>query len=143
MALFNRILKLTIGTDTETALLFDQSFRISFTSTKNSSSNPNSANIKIYNLSEDTKAKLKDIMKKNQELQAKSQKPLAVYLSAGYVEENGAELLFQGNITDVYTMYQEPDYVTILSCFDGAFVLRDTFINVAYQNGIDIYKSIS
>lgn len=137
MSFFNRVLTLTIGTDETSALLFDQSFKINFNVVVNTSSSPNSATIKIYNLSADTKSKLKDIMNKNQQLQADGKKPLNVFLSAGYAQSNGAELIFSGNITDVYTMYQEPNYVTILSCFDGAFTLRDTFVNIAYQNGID------
>jgi len=138
MSLFNRVLNLSIETAAgETVLLFDESFKISFSVFKNSSSNPNSATIKIYNLSINTKNVLKDVFKKNQQLSDDEKPPLHIYLSAGYGDDVGATLIFSGNITDVYTMYQEPDYITNISCYDGGVTLRDTFLNIAYQNGID------
>lgn len=140
MPLFDRVCKFVVGTgggSTEDEfLVFDQNFRLTFDITINPVG-ANQCTAQIYNLSEESLAKVKNIVKENEERYKKQLPQLILLIFAGYAEGDGLEFLYSANITHTNTIYQAPDYITTISAYGGAIPFKNVFMQVAYQAGID------
>ena len=122
--LFDRVYRLLIGKkggDTKGLEITD--LRIQFEIEKTAKKNPNSSSIKIYNL---TKATRTELEKPN----------TRCVLYAGYKDQDGPQLIFQGDVTFAWTQFQLPDVITEFELGDGASEIRDTTISVGYDKGI-------
>jgi len=135
--LFGRIVKVVIGTATETSLVFNEDFRITFDIKSNLTSIANVATIQLYNLSKPTRAKIEGVIKQNAEIQKSGGEYLTLTLYAGYSEGDGYEILFNGNITRTITSQAVPDYITKIECGEGALPLKYTILTQSYKAGID------
>lgn len=136
--LFNRIVKIIIGVDPATALVFDEKFRITFDVKKDSTSMANQATVSIFNLNDEDREKIKNVAHKNSELESKGQPVLPLLLYAGYSKNIGYELMFSGDITSVIDKNNGTDIETQISTGDGAIPLRNTFINLSFAAGISV-----
>ncbi|HEX5035127.1 MAG TPA: hypothetical protein VFW62_11670, partial [bacterium] len=94
--------------------------RITFRCEKTLESNPNSAQVEIYNLSEKTRSLLEG-------------KKTRLILEAGY--DGKTETVFKGNITDVATEKQGPDLVTRVEVTDGGNHFRNARIEKGLPPG--------
>ena len=97
---------------------------IDFDITHTRSSEPNSAAISVYNLSEDSRTGLSD-----------AQNPV-IELEAGYDGENS--LLFKGKARRVVSSREGVDWVTTLECGDGEAEIRQSNIQISFPRGIAI-----
>lgn len=100
-----------------------RNLRISFSVTRSVKEEPNAATVSVYNLKEETRARL-------------AREPgLAVFLSAGY--ESGGGLLFSGQTRKggVNSVKQGPDWVTKLECGDGAGAYSTANASVSLAKG--------
>lgn len=96
--------------------------RVSFVIQKTLSKNPNKNSIKVWNLSPKTRAEL--------------EKPdVRCQLYAGYSEQNGPVLIFQGNVTFAYTYYEGPDVITEFELGDGEAEYRNSTVSLGYAAG--------
>ncbi len=124
--LFSRIAELSIG-DTQISGL-DVSFFVEKTLT----SEPNTAEIKIYNLNDANRKTLRD------------QQHIPVLLKAGYAGSVG--LLFKGDLTEVFSQREGPDWVTTIRSGDGLVALRSAVVQQSFKAGtpmLDVLKSMA
>lgn len=96
--------------------------RVSFTVEKSSSRAPNSLEIKIYNLNDNTTALL-------------LKRDYTVILEAGY--KDSVEVLYAGDILSARDEWQAPDRLTTLECGDGAKAIRSSTIFASFRGGVD------
>lgn len=108
--------------------------KIVFNVTKTKSKNPNTAKIEIYNLSENTRNKIK--ASQTEKENGKSiEKKRFVIINAGYLDGDGEILIFTGNIDSVSHMLKKPEVITTIQASDGGFDLFNTSISLSY--GVD------
>jgi hypothetical protein len=100
-----------------------ENLRITFNVEKTRGSATNAIKMGVYNLSKDTRAKIK-------------QKDSYVRLMAGYNKGTGLELLFAGHAQFVLHSHQPPDVITQLECQDGVKELRETRVNLSFGQGV-------
>ena len=134
--LFGRIAKVIIQVTETEATVFDESFKISFDVRKDTTSLPNQATISIFNISDESREKIKNVIHRNNELSKKNERLLSILLYAGYSENIGYEFLYSGNITAVVDKYQGTDTETQISTGDGVIPLRDTLLNLSFAAGV-------
>lgn len=110
--LYGRRCRLTLtpntGTSIEVNAISDgneQGLRVTFQITKTRDKSPNTAEIKIYNLTEKTRLSLQV-------------KPLTVELEAGY-QESGLARLFKGDARTIDHERKGCDWITTIKCGDG------------------------
>jgi len=83
-------------------------FKIVFDITKNLEKTPNTGKVQVYNLSESTRNKLDLALPKNKE------PPQKLFINAGYLEGDGEEVLFIGDITEISHIKDIPNIVTTI-----------------------------
>jgi hypothetical protein len=121
--LFDRVYRLLIGKKGQTQGIEINNLRIQFSIQKTADKNPNTNNIKIWNLKKDTRAEI--------------EKPdTRCLLYAGYAEDAGPTLIFSGNVTYAWTKLELPDIITTIELGDGTQEIRDTTISVGYGKGV-------
>lgn len=110
--------------------------KIAFDISKNSSSTPNSASIRIWNLQESTRNAL------GKELDD-------ITLEAGYIppgeSQGNVGIIFKGQARDIEHRRDGADIITELSCGDGDKAIRSATISKTYKAGTkveDIAKDI-
>lgn len=111
MTLFNRVCSVEV-TLTNNQRIRISGLRVSFQVEKTEDSTPNKTTIEIYNLSEDTRNKLREASK-------------SVTLYAGYSQANGEEIVFVGDVTSIIHTFSPPDIITEISAQDG----KESFTN--------------
>ena len=123
---FNRIASVKVGKSGNEQLFDITDLRIGFKVSKNLNTTSNSAVISIYNLSGDTRNKLKEIFD-------------TIILEAGYFQGEGLKLLFTGNITESFTKRNGPDLITVIQSGDGLKAIIETKFNKGYAAGTSAY----
>lgn len=117
--MFNRIAKILIP-DTEFEII---DLRINFKIEKSLVGYPNLGNIKIYNLSENSRNQIEE-------------ENLKIQLFAGYVDGE-APLLFDGDIINVVHQKSGVDWITEIFAADGVNILSTATINKTLKAGVD------
>ena len=121
--LFDRVYRLLVGPKDQPRGLEITQLRITFDIMKTAKKNPNRSKIEIFNLTKGTRAKM----------EAPNQRCL---LYAGYAEQDGPLLIFQGDITLATSTVENPDVKTTLDLGDGVREIRDSMISVGYAEGV-------
>lgn len=93
--------------------------RVEFQIEKTKESTPNKAEVKISNLSEGTRAKIRE-------------KDALVRVFAGYEGDLGPVLLFVGNSQHIVNKWETPDIITHIEAQDGQRQLRETRVSFSY-----------
>jgi len=104
--------------------------RISFSIQKSMSWSLNSANIRIWNLGQDNRNALANFGDR-------------VTLYAGYEGEAGTQVLFIGDTSTVYHMFDQPEIITVLECGDGELTINNPPISLAYASSIQARQIIT
>jgi len=133
--LFNRVCKLEIGKPNKADLAFDECFRIIFDISKSTTSDPKTSQIQVYNLSKETRVKLRTLVKQNNELLRSEDQQVLVYLYAGYKEYTGAELLYSGNVASISDKITPPDIITTITCSDNVNIYKRASVSLSYKPG--------
>lgn len=115
---YKRVANVLVGKAGSGVLIKD--LRISFEVVKATDSTPNSATIKIYNMSPDNQSKIKKEF-------------TDVFLSAGY--EDNVRLVFRGNIRHAYTYREGNDIITEIDAGDGDRDYREAVMNETLAAG--------
>jgi hypothetical protein len=98
--------------------------------TKTLDATQNTADIRIHNLSDNTRSRI-------------DENDLVLTFRAGYEENLGLELLFQGDITYIENDFVAPEIITKLQCGDGANVLKNQYINGSFREGTTVGDVVS
>jgi len=120
MTFYNRVAAVDIELKSGEVLRV-RGLRIEFQIEKTKNSTANKAEIKITNLSEDTRTKIRE-------------KDALVRLFAGYEQDLGAVLLFTGNAQRIVNTWETPDIITNIEAQDGQRTLRETRASFSYGN---------
>lgn len=126
--LFNRALRLVVAPKGSPTGIEIKDLRVAFSVSKTLKPEPNTAEIKIWNLNGDHRSQLEQL-------------PTAlVTLEAGYVA--GTSLLFSGELRTSLTVREGPDLITTLASADGEKAHRTARVNVAIKKGMPADKVI-
>jgi hypothetical protein len=120
--LFDRIVRVDIGPPGGIGTRFED-IRIAFRGEKSRARSANKCEIDLYNISQDTVTQIID-------------DDNILVLSVGYAEDKGLQFLFSGDITRVIPVYEPPDRITRIECFDGLKKLQQTRIKLGYAPGV-------
>jgi len=124
---FNRIASIQIGKIKGEGIEI-KNLRLSFNVKKTGTEEFNDGNVSIYNLSESTRNKIKDLDD-------------VLVIKAGYESLNNEQVIFVGNITQINTLYDsKPDILTIIEARDGVTSIRQLRLSVSYKNGTSAKK---
>lgn len=105
-----------------------ENLRVSFKVTKSLTKDPNSAEIKVYNLSAATRAKLPG-------------KGAKVILQAGY--DQTIEQVFIGDARIIESKQEGPDWVTSIECGDGARAAASSRVSTSFAGGTKVADVIT
>lgn len=123
--LFNRTYRLLVGKQGEQkGIEIKDSLRITFDIQKSSKKDPNKSRISIWNLTKASREKFEEPNRR-------------VVLYAGYLDDQGALMIFQGDVTFAYTAIDKADISTIFEVGDGSRSIRDSIISVGYAPGVE------
>ena len=103
--------------------------RIAFSMQKNLAWSANTASVKIWNLSQENRNRIKDYGDQ-------------VIVSAGYSQDAGEQLLFIGNTTQVSHAYEQPEIITTLDCGDGERILNQKNIAVSFKEKVAVRQVV-
>lgn len=143
---FIRVCKLEVGKPNEEGLSFDQRFRIEFDINKSITQTNKYNTIKIHNLAQENREKLKDIIEKNSSLIKGGQSPLLINLYAGYAEDTGLEILYMSHIVNISSQRDPPNVITEFKCAEAILNFKDNFVSLGMNAGVstkEIYKNIA
>ncbi len=124
---YNRDIKVTIGTVEISSRSTDDdvvrpTLRMAFTVEQQLKGEPNTAEISIWNLSEDTRSRI--------------QESVPAIIEAGYVGETSR--IFSGDMSFASTTKQGPDAVTRFEAGDGENAYRSARINKSFKGGVTL-----
>lgn len=122
MTEFNRSASVIIGTPGTDGVEIKK-LRIIFNISKNDDKKPNKAEIQIYNLKEKTRNLIKKIGAR-------------IFLSAGYLDGNGEELIFAGNVEIISHNIRKPEVITTIKALDGSEALQKTTSSFSFTKGV-------
>jgi hypothetical protein len=122
--LFDRIVRVDIGPPEGIGTRFED-IRIAFRGEKSRSRSANKCEVDLYNISQDT---VKQITNDGNIL----------ILSCGYADDKGYQFLFSGDVTRITPVYEPPDRITRIECFDGLNAIQNTRIRLGYAPGVSV-----
>ena len=125
MTQFRRSASLTIGKPNALTAISIKDLRITFEISKVESKDPNTAKIEVFNLSEDTRKKIET-----------EQLGDNIILYAGYLDGEGEQLLFSGDVVSVTHKIIRPNVVTTIMANDGANSLGSSKISISKNKGV-------
>lgn len=126
---FDRVASVILGKPGLTNLIIED-LRIAFDVSKTNTSESNKGKVEITNLSQASRNKIKELDE-------------VVTLSAGYREEDGAEVLFIGDITLLNHSYPRPEVITKIEAGDGEKVIRESTLSLSYKEGFSIRQILT
>lgn len=118
--LFSRSVDVVVGPKRLTGI--DCAFEIE----KTIKPEPNTCELKIWNLSEDTRAAFEEISPRKK-FQTKG---IPVRIEAGYVDDRA--ILWLGDLRNVYSEYDGVDWITTMNAGDGALAYQNSRVNISY-----------
>lgn len=137
---FNRIYSLSIGFTLQQNQAKEFSgLRITFNITKSEAA-PTSCEISINNLSDETRAWIKE------GTDAQGTGGMTVVLKAGYEELHGRQnlpIIFMGNIMTASHDITKPEIVTHLTCFEGIISIKKKYFHKSYPAGVRIAQIVN
>ena len=128
MPLFNRVASVIVESSGSSVEI--TGLRLVFSIEKTKTSTQNVLKLKIYNLSDDTSAKVQE-------------KDSKIILKVGYEEDTGEEIIFSGSITRVNSLKDFPNTVLDIESGDGMDKLREARSNISNTSGVSVTQILS
>jgi hypothetical protein len=125
---FGRVCQVVIGNSSQGQGIVVEKLRIQFEVTQSILRTPNTATVKIYNLSQENEALIKGEFDE-------------VLINAGYV--NASKLIFAGNIRHSFAYADGPDRIMELDSADGDADFRNTVVNAVLTAGTTQSQAIN
>lgn len=123
MTQFRKSVSITVGKPNETSALVISDLRITFDISKTGGKNPNTAKVEVFNLSKDTRKQLETL-------------GLNLIIYAGYLDGEGEQLMFSGDISSITHKLIKPNYVTTIMANDGLNSLGSSKVSFAKGKGV-------
>ncbi len=123
---FNRNYILIVQNQNKIPVTITPPFTIEFDITRTVLNSANVANIRVYNLSAQTRNSLAFNIFNQQDYRV-------FQLYAGY--GNNLALIFSGNITECWSVREGTNWITQIQCYDGGFVYNNTTSNLTFPAG--------
>jgi hypothetical protein len=121
MALFNRVISVDFK-DSSGSTFTTPDLRIKFDIQKTREASSNTAKLQIYNLSEASRNRIRELDD-------------SVIVRAGYTQDAGAKIIFTGDVTKINHEFQPPDVISLIECGDGIKNLREQRDSVSFGTG--------
>jgi len=102
--------------------------RVEFTVKKTLTANPNTCDLKLYNLSETTRAQIQ-------------RKRVPVILVAGY--QTTSEIIFSGTARTVDHVREGANWVTHIQCGDGEMAFTDSLSTISQAPGVTVQDQLA
>jgi hypothetical protein len=131
--MFGKIVELYIGNNITYTQVGISDLKIEFDIEKTNTIAPNSATIKIYNLSENSRGLISNI---------KKPQDAWVLLRAGYQDEQGAQDIYKGNIIRITNQKEPPNIITTIETQDGIYQ-SNIRLSLGYPSGTPIKRIIN
>lgn len=122
-----RTYTLLIGTQYGETLTIAPPFTVEFDITRNVLTSANVCSIRIYNLSEDNRNKIRFNFYNSGEFRP-------IKFAAGY-GSNVLPTVFTGNITQAWSVREGVNFITTIECFDGGFAFSNATTNTQFPKG--------
>lgn len=118
-----------LGIQTENLVIdYSQSpFTIEFDITRNITNSANVAQIRIYNLSENNRNKIRFNIQDSGLF-------LGIQLKAGY--GSNLPIIFTGNMSQAWSIREGSDFITYIECFDGGYAFANGQTNEVFPAGM-------
>lgn len=127
MPRFDRVWSLVIGQGGQSGVEITNPMRVTFDINKDDSKNPNRSRIRVFNLSNETRERLR--------------KPdVRCIFKAGYGEEDGPQEVYQGDVTFVFDRKEGPNIITEIQLGEGAKAIRDIMVTLSYEKDVNSKK---
>jgi len=126
---FRRSASLTIGKPNALSAIVIKDLKIVFEIAKTEGKDPNTAKVEVFNLSADTRKKIETEQLGDN---------LIVY--AGYLDGDGEELIFSGDITSVTHKIERPNVITTIMANDGENILSSAKVSLAKNKGVTAFS---
>lgn len=123
MSLFNRIVDIELAGITGLRSGRNQ-LKVAFTVTKTLDVSSNTADLRIWNLSENTRNNIRELDD-------------VVTINAGYIDSDGPRLLFIGEVVRINHTITPPDVVSVIEAGDGIKSLRESRDILSFAEGTD------
>jgi hypothetical protein len=121
MTFFNRRAAIDVELKSGEVLRIEN-LRVEFDVQKENKAAANKASIRVYNLSENSRSKIRE-------------RDAFVRVFCGYEGEGGAGLVFVGNAQFIFSQWETPDIVTIIEAQDGIKTTRESRTSFGYGPG--------
>jgi hypothetical protein len=129
--------QVTASKSTNKEVVIEPPFTIQFNVQRGANANPNGMSVTIFNLSEDTRNKLRFDRYENSNLGNYRQ----IVLEAGYGDE--MNIVFRGNIFQAYSGRQGTNILTYIEAIDGGYDIAYTRIQETIAGGISLKELTS
>lgn len=123
MAKFGRNYILEIQTQSGSMLTIEPPFTIEFDITRNILTSANVSSIRVYNLNANHRSQVRKNKNDFGDLRL-------IRLQAGY--EKNLSVIFEGNITQSWSVREGNSFITQLESFDGGFAFANSFTNINF-----------
>lgn len=123
---FNRNYILSVETQNGEVLIIKPPFTVEFDITRNILSSANVCSIRIYNLSQNNRNKIR--FDKQDTFDYRS-----VQLQAGYGEN--LPVIFAGSVTQAWSVREGTNFISSIECFDGGFAFNTGQTNIVFPEG--------
>lgn len=123
---FGRNYTLTVETLNGELLIIQPPFTVEFDITRNILTSANVCSIRIYNLSQNNRNKIRFNIMDTGDFRA-------VQLQAGY--GTNLPIIFNGNITQAWSVREGNNFITAIESFDGGFAFSNSQSNIVFPAG--------
>lgn len=123
---FGRNYVLNIGTNDGNTLTVKPPFTIEFDVTRNTLTSANVSSIRIYNLNSNNRSRIRKNVNDFGDIRQ-------IQLLAGYGKN--LSLIFDGNITQAWSVREGTNFITQIESFDGGFAFANAYSNVSFPSG--------
>jgi hypothetical protein len=131
--MFGKIVEVWIGNNITFTQVNVVDLKIEFDIEKTNTINPNTATIKIYNLSENSRGLISNI---------KKPQDAWILVRAGYLDEQGAQDIYKGNIIRITNQKEPPNVIITIEAQDGIYQ-SNIRLSLGYPSGTPIKRIIS
>lgn len=126
MLKFGRNYILTVQTQNNDLLVIQPPFTIEFDITRNILTSANVCSIRIYNLSQNNRNKIRYNIMDTGDFRS-------VQLQAGY--GTNLPIVFSGNINQAWSVREGNNFITAIESFDGGFAFANSQANIVFPSG--------
>lgn len=128
MAKFGRNYILSVETQSGSTLTVRLPFTVEFDITRNVLTSANVCSVRVYNLNANNRNQIRKNINDYGDLRL-------IQLKAGY--EDNTPIIFQGNISQAWSVREGVNFITQVECFDGGFAFANSITDMTFPAGAE------